>query len=205
MQGLAFDSFRLELHRLGNYPREQRAEYFNILSHNRRTTQNYVAFNSCHFENRLPGYDYQLFEFVYSFSLSRRPHRRLQQDVIECIDPRLARIPQARDGLLFTRCATPRVTHHIVTRLKQRANRHIRPIFREPTLLYADYENWLRHELRPWAEDLLFDGRLAERGIFSPDAVRSLFERHMSGQELHTVGKIAPIMTFEMMMRAFFD
>ncbi len=205
MQGLAFDSFRTEVHRLSHYPYEQRAEYFNMLNHNRRMTQNYIVFNSSHFENRFPGYDYRLFDFIYSFPLAWRPNRRLQQDVIEWINPHLALVPQAKDNLLFTRRTMPRLTHHIVTRFKQRVNRHITPIFREPISLYAGYENWLRHELRPWAEELLFDGRLADRGIFDPNAVKSLFERHMSGLEMHTIGKIAPIMTLEMMLRRYFD
>jgi len=205
MQGLAFDSFVREISRFGGFAYEQRAEYFNVLNHNRRATQNYVTFNSSHFENRFPGYDYRLLDFVYSFPLAWRPHRRLQQDVIECINPRLARIPQAKNGLLFTRRALPRLMHYLVTRFRQRFNRHIACVFPEPKSLYADYENWLRHELRTWAEEILFDGRLAARGIFNPGAVRSLFDRHISGRELHTIGKIAPIMTLEMVLREYFD
>jgi asparagine synthase (glutamine-hydrolysing) len=205
MQGLAFDSFRNEVHRYSRYPYEQRAEYFNVLNHNRRSTQNHVIVSSSYFETRFPGYDYELLDFVYSFPQSWRSNRRLQQDVIEWIDPRLARIPQARDGLLFTRCTRQRVLHQVVMRLKQRANRRFGPVFREPSSLYADYERWLRHDLRAWAEGILFDGRLASRDIFEMSAVRSLFERHMSGNELHTIGKIAPIMTFEMIMRVYCD
>lgn len=205
MLGLAFDSFSREVDRLNEYAYEQRAEYFNVLNHNRRATQHYVVFNSSHFENRFPGYDYQLFDFVYSFPLKRRPNRRLQQDVIEFVDPRLALIPQARDGLMFTRRSVPRAAHHLVTRFKQRFNRHVGKVFSEPKSLYADYENWLRHELRVWAEGVLFDGRLAARDMFNPDAVRSLFDRHISGRELHTIGKIAPIMTLEMVLRAYLD
>ena len=205
MQGVAFDSFRTEVHRLGGYSYEQRAEYFNILNHNRRATQHYVVFSNSHFECRFPGYNYQLFDFVYSFPLIWRPHRRLQQDVIEWIDPRLARVPQAKDGLLFTRKKAPRIAQHAVMRLKQRVNRQIASIFPQPLTLYADYENWLRCELRPWAERLLLDDRLAGRDILDPDAVKSLLNRHLFGRELHTIGKIAPIMTLEMVFRAYFD
>ena len=35
--------------------------------------------------------------------------------------------------------------------------------------------------------------------------VRSLFARHLSGRELWTIGKLAPIMALEMVMREFFD
>jgi asparagine synthase (glutamine-hydrolysing) len=70
-------------------------------------------------------------------------------------------------------------------------------------LLYADYEEWLRNELSDWARGVLFDGCLAERGIFNEAMVRSLLERHFSGREVLTIGKIAPIMTFEMMLQRY--
>jgi asparagine synthase (glutamine-hydrolysing) len=71
--------------------------------------------------------------------------------------------------------------------------------------LYADYENYLRGDLRAWARDILFDKRTLERGIFNPQFIRSIWERHQSSQELHTIGKIAPVMTYEMMLRRLYD
>jgi asparagine synthase (glutamine-hydrolysing) len=205
LAGLAFDSLRHEVRRLAASPPDRRAEYFLVLQHDRRLNLNYIVFNSSHFENRFPGYNYPLFDYVYSFSAKRRSNRRLEKDVIELIDPRLALLPQAKDGLLFTRRPVPRLAHHVVTRLKQRINRHTVPIFWQPCSLYVDYENWLRHELRPWAEGILFDGRLAARGIFDERAVRSLMARHVSGRELNTIGKLAPIMAYEMMLGLLYD
>jgi asparagine synthase (glutamine-hydrolysing) len=63
----------------------------------------------------------------------------------------------------------------------------------------------MRHELRGWAESILFDERTLARGFFRPDALHSLMERHQSGLEEWTIGKIAPIITFEMQLRRFFD
>jgi len=78
-------------------------------------------------------------------------------------------------------------------------------LFSRRATLYADYENYLRNELRSWAEGILFDNRTLERGIFNPEFLRSIWDRHLSGRELHTIGKIAPIMTYEMMLRRFYD
>jgi asparagine synthase (glutamine-hydrolysing) len=78
-------------------------------------------------------------------------------------------------------------------------------IFPERTTLYADYENYLREELRDWAEEILYDRRTVERGIFNPTFVRTLMGRHLSGKEQWTIGKIAPIITYEMMLRRLYD
>jgi asparagine synthase (glutamine-hydrolysing) len=82
---------------------------------------------------------------------------------------------------------------------------HRRVTGRRRSTIHEDPEGWLRRDLRDWAEELLFDSHTLERGIFNPAFLRSIFERHMSGREVHTIGKIAPIMTYEMMLRRFFD
>jgi asparagine synthase (glutamine-hydrolysing) len=71
--------------------------------------------------------------------------------------------------------------------------------------LYADYENYIRNGLRDWTEGILFDPRTAERGIFNPDFLHTLMNRHLSRLEEWTIGKIAPVMTYEMMLRRFCD
>lgn len=205
IKNLAFESLMQEMRQAAQYPTERKVDYFKLFHHNRRMTHNYVVFNSSHFENRFPGYDYALLDFVLSLPIQWRAGRQLEKAMIENINSRLALIPQSKDGLLFTNRSGRRLTHHIITRLKQRFNRHIVQVFPEPRSLYADYENWLRHELRDWATDMLLDGQLASRGLFNPEFVKSLLNRHFSGHELHTIGKIAPIMTFEMVMRRFFD
>jgi len=95
--------------------------------------------------------------------------------------------------------------HALAVKLKRRFNRHLWPIFPERYTLYADYENYLRDELRSWAENILFDRRTAERGIFNPAFLRTLMDRHLSGLEEWTIGKIAPVITYEMMLRRFCD
>jgi asparagine synthase (glutamine-hydrolysing) len=45
--------------------------------------------------------------------------------------------------------------------------------------------DWLRAELRDWAEQLLEPSCLAESGLFRVAAIRSLWQRHLSGREDH--------------------
>ena len=85
--------------------------------------------------------------------------------------------------------------------LKRRGPRQAPPL----ASLYADYEGWLRRELRAWGQDLLLGPRARARGLFEPAAVQSLWDRHQSGRELHTLGKLAPLMTYELLLRRFVD
>jgi asparagine synthase (glutamine-hydrolysing) len=82
-----------------------------------------------------------------------------------------------------------------------------RDVRRQPpsTHLYADYEEHLRTDLRAWIEELLFSRRSQSSAWFDPAAVRKLWNRHLSGQEPWTIGKIMPIVTIDQVMRRFFD
>ena len=204
VQGLAFESFVGEVTKFDkcNYPR--RAEFFNQVNHNRRMNC-YLFFTRSHVEVRCPACDYQLFDFVCSIPLALRANRRMEIAIINRETPDLAKIAYARDGLLLTDRWLPWAAHALMHKLRARFHRHFYPVFHGPSTLYADYENYLRSDLRAWAKDILFDKRTLERGIFSPQFIHSIWKRHQSGQELHTIGKIAPIMTYEMMLRRFYD
>jgi asparagine synthase (glutamine-hydrolysing) len=43
--------------------------------------------------------------------------------------------------------------------------------------------NWMRGELRPWAEDLLLSPRALKRGYFQPEALRQVVDAHLEGRE----------------------
>ncbi|HVE73835.1 MAG TPA: asparagine synthase (glutamine-hydrolyzing) [Mycobacteriales bacterium] len=42
--------------------------------------------------------------------------------------------------------------------------------------------DWLRGDLRPWAEDLLSEQRLRDQGLLDPAPVRAAWQRHVTGQ-----------------------
>ncbi len=203
--GLAFDSFRAEMSRYLNCRPDVRGEYFYIRNHCGRLTQNMVTFMRSHVEVRFPFLDYDLFEFLYSLPAPLRGHRTMYRAVIQREIPQLAYIPYDHDELLPTTQPLIGGMHTLGVKLKRRFNRHLWPIFPARPTLYADYENYLRCELRPWAEDILFDRRTTERGIFNPAFLRTLMDRHLSGLEEWTIGKIAPVITYEMMLRRFYD
>jgi asparagine synthase (glutamine-hydrolysing) len=205
LQGRAFDSFRAEMSRYLGYRSDVRGEYFYIRNHCGRLTHNLVTFTRSHVEVRFPFFDYDLFKFLYSIPARVRGHRELYRAVIQRETPRLAFIPYDHDELLPTTYSLIRGAHALTTKLRSRFNRHLGSVLPERHTLYADYEGYLRGDLCDWAEGILFDRRTTDRGIFEPAMVRSLLDRHLSGSEEWTVGKIAPIITYELMLRRFYD
>ena len=205
MIGRAFASAREELSKYLAYRPDVRSGYFYINNHCRRLTFNMITFSRSHIEARFPFFDRDLFDFLHSLPAQVRADKLLFQTVIQRETPRLAYIPYDHDEFFPTAQPLVRGAHALSIKLMRRFNRHLYPIFAERYTLYADYENYLRGELREWAEAILFDRRTAERGIFAPAFLRTLMDRHLSGLEEWTIGKIAPIITYEMMLRRFYE
>ncbi|MDL1884307.1 asparagine synthetase B [Anaerolineae bacterium CFX8] len=198
--GLAFDSMRQEFARFWNFRRHYAAEYFYITNHCWRSTGNMVKTARSHLEVRSPFWDYNLIDFMYSLQPEIRRDQLMYRHIITREMPKLALIPYDKKEYL----PTINAWQHSLHALSVRARRRLRLFPNRPTL-YADYENYLRGDLRAWAENLLYDRRTQERGLWNVAFVRSLMERHLAGHEPWTIGKIAPLITFEMVMREYFD
>jgi asparagine synthase (glutamine-hydrolysing) len=205
MRGLAFESFRQELAPYLQLRSDVRAAFFYIRNHCARLTQNLVTFTRSHVEVRLPYFDYALFDFVHSLPAALRADRKLHRAVIQRETPRLAYIPNTEDELLPTTRPLIRNAHGLAVRFARRVNRHVWPLFVERSALCADYEQYLARELRTWSESILLGRRTAERGVFNPHFLETLIKRHVSGLEQWTIGKIAPVMTYELLLRRFCD
>jgi asparagine synthase (glutamine-hydrolysing) len=204
--GLAFDSFRQELAPYLSCRPEARWRYFYLRNHCGRMTKNMITMARSHIEARFPFFDYDLFDFLDALPLEIRRDRRLHRAIAERGAPLLSRIPYDEYGNQIPTSSTwIQFKHKMTAKVKRGINKHIFPVFPSYTTLYADYEDYLRGELREWAEAILYDPRTVERGIFNPSFVRSLMNRHLSGMEEWTIGKIAPILTYEMMLRRFYD
>ena len=155
-------------------------------------------------EVRCPYFDYDLVDYVMSIPEPIRALPEFLPRVLTRQAPGLALIPYEQDGRLPHTNIWVRTSHAALQRVKRAAAR-VFHVHVDQTRLYADYENYLRTDLRGWAEDLLLGQRARSRGLFDPDAVASLWDRHLSGRELWTIGKIAPLMTIEMALREFVD
>ena len=200
LRWLAFDSVRDEMGLIAHYPLDRRLNYFRIETHDLRSTLNLVVFTRSAVDVRCPLVDYEYRDVLHSL-----PDTIASLDV-RCAmltrrNPRLTLVPYDRFNFLPHSSRLIRGPHRTWQRAKTWVNRHVAPVFPEMPLLYADYEHYLRTDLRGWAEGILFDPRTEGRGIFDPDAVRALWARHLSGNELWTIGKIAPLITIELVIR----
>ncbi len=203
IHGLALESFREELTPYLGLRKDMRNEYFCVDNHCRRLTQNMIVFARSHIEVRYPFFDYDLIDFLYSLPATVRGHRVLYNAVIQKEVPRMARIPYDHDEMLPTDRRLQRALHILPRKITSKVNRYLWNVFPEHSTLYADYESYLRKELRPWAETILFDDPSFQDPFFDPAFVHTLMNRHLSGLEEWTIGKIAPIITYKMMLKRF--
>jgi asparagine synthase (glutamine-hydrolysing) len=63
---------------------------------------------------------------------------------------------------------------------------------------------WLRHELRDLVHDLLSANSVRRRGIFNPEAVTSLVEKHQSGND-EIGNRVFVLMMLELWWREVMD
>jgi asparagine synthase (glutamine-hydrolysing) len=65
-------------------------------------------------------------------------------------------------------------------------------------------DRWLRGELRPLAEDLLFSKVASRRGYFEPNAVQGLWNAHCTGMSNYAP-QLWGLMMLELWHRTFVD
>jgi asparagine synthase (glutamine-hydrolysing) len=205
MRDLAFESFCSEWMQYNNLPYNQRYPYFFICNTSRRLYQYYTTFQRSHFELCFPFCDYDYFEFISVLPLETFMGSKLRRATLQKLSKSLARVPYDKDNLPVTQGKTAHTTAKVIRKSKRLINRYVARLFPQYETLYADYENWLRDDLRTWGEGILLGEQILQRDIFNREFLHSLWQRHLSGHEEGMIGKIAPIMTYEMMLRRFYD
>jgi len=73
-----------------------------------------------------------------------------------------------------------------------------------PKRLNKASARWLRGPLKPMARELLFDGRLADRGIFQESGVTQVWNEHQQGQRDHR-HRLWSLVMLELWFREFAD
>lgn len=201
----SFESFRAEFGRTRHYPDNRRCDYFYIDQHDRRSTQNMIVFARSSIEVRCPFFDYDLINFLYSLPEAVRATPKFYRALLTRRAPQLATIPHEKHDSIPHENPIAYYGYSAYRRVINRVRRQLQPQWRDRPRLYADYENYLRTDLCDWAEGILFDDRTIERGLFCPDQVRGLWMRHLKNDQLWTIGKIAPLITTELVLRHLID
>jgi asparagine synthase (glutamine-hydrolysing) len=201
----AFESLRAELRRTAHYPAEYRTDFFVIQQLLRRSLQNQIVTQRSAIDVRCPYFDYDFVDFMYSLPDQIRARPEFRRTLLTRRNPALALVPYDKDDRLPHSNRLIREGDGLIRRGVAWINRRLGTPFPQRPQLYADYEQYLRTDLRAWAEGLLFDRRTLDRGLFDEAAVRSLWARHLAGDQLWTIGKIAPLMTIELVMRHLYD
>jgi asparagine synthase (glutamine-hydrolysing) len=65
-------------------------------------------------------------------------------------------------------------------------------------------DHWFRHELRDFAREVLFDPQTESRGFFRPQAVRQLYDDHVSGRADHS-HRLWSLLVLELWQREWSD
>ncbi len=98
-----------------------------------------------------------------------------------------------RDGVtkyLFKQAVTPLIGRDLAYRKKQ--------MFTVPV------GEWFKDRLRPLVEEVLNDPRTLARGLFRPEQIRGMVDRHLSGQTNHT-REIRALLAVELWFRTCID
>jgi asparagine synthase (glutamine-hydrolysing) len=76
--------------------------------------------------------------------------------------------------------------------------------YRKKQMFTVPVGEWFKDRLRPLVEEVLSDPRTLSRGLFAPDEVRGLVERHLSGKANHT-REIRALLAVELWFRTCID
>ncbi len=86
--------------------------------------------------------------------------------------------------------------------LKSLLHRFIPDLPDRPKMGFAvPLDEWLRHPLRDWAEDLLSERRLRDDGVFKTETIRRTWNRHLSGDSDEQL-TLWPILMFQSWQQA---
>jgi asparagine synthase (glutamine-hydrolysing) len=148
-------------------------------------------------QTRLPYLDADLVEALFAAPPRLRIGDRIQAHILRRRQPAFMKVVNANTGARMGVGPTWRAFHTF--RMKALAKLGFRG--------YQPYERlgkWLREDLRPLVERLLLSDRSLGRGVFNPDVVRKVIDRHLNHGHNHTY-LILALLVFEVGQQEFID
>jgi asparagine synthase (glutamine-hydrolysing) len=175
---------------------QQVGRLFVTMRSRRETAMSLVKFGSL-VETRLPYLDNEVIDAVLAAPIDMKLDEEIQAEVLRRRCPALLGVMNVNTGARMK-----------AGRLGRLFGKYRQKVFAQLGVKgYQPYERlglWLRRELRPLVAEVLLDSRCLERGIFHPQAVRDVIERHNTGRANHTY-LILAMLIFETGQRMFAD
>jgi asparagine synthase (glutamine-hydrolysing) len=162
----------------------------------RETALSMMEFGSV-VETRLPYLDADLVDVLLAAPPQLRVGDKIQSHILRRRQPGFLKVINANTGTRMGAGSLRRKFHTL--RMKALAKLGFKG--------YQPYERlgrWLREDLRPLVGQLLLDERCLQRGIFDPDVLRQVLDRHLNRGHNHTY-LILALMVFEVGQREFID
>ena len=126
-------------------------------------------------EIRLPFMDEDFLGTVLQLPLQKRYAGEVHKALVQIYKPELANIPDSNTGAPLTagkmRLFFSDKINSVLKRISLPGYRH-----------YTEYEDWQRNQFRASLENILFDPRTLDRGLYHPDALKTTFEEHVQGK-----------------------
>ena len=160
-------------------------------------------------------YDNDVVDFAQTIPPSLRwGENALYRQVVLRVAPELAKIPATTTNGLpldttHKQMARRKSQRRILRRWRRRLNKislGLIPPMR--TRFYADYNRWLRRELRGWAESVLLDARTLKKDYWNASAITRLMEDHLRGNKRgieRLASKLTALISLELWHRMYLD
>jgi hypothetical protein len=178
------------------HPVERIAHVFLDQRVRRETMLSMVKFRSI-IEPRLPYLDRQLVERLLALPIEWRLDDDLQTHILKKHKPEFCAVENTNTGTVLGASSARRAYAGFKMKVFSKLGVHG----------YQPYERlglWLRRELAPLVRGILLSDRCLDRGVFTPDAVQRVVERHLGGRRNHTY-LIMAMMIFEVGQRRLVD
>lgn len=203
VRGMPLEAFRRALGESRATLAANRREHYSIRQNERRWILEGQRMLRSRLVVRTPFYDNDLVDFLVRVPPGLRLEGHLYRRAFAAAFPDLAKVPWEATGeplVPSMRGTAVRFTRQLRWRLRSAGLRFVPPPRRRP---YAEYGHWFRTVLRPWVEEVLLSERALDRGLFEPEAIRTLVAEHVAGMD-HT-RKLGVLLTFELWCRRFLD
>jgi asparagine synthase (glutamine-hydrolysing) len=211
LKGLARARFHRDFERYPSRHITHKLDYWCVRHQQRRLYTRLSSLFPDNLEFRPLYLDNDLIDFVQTVPPSMRwGEGSIYKQVLLREAPELARIPlTTTSGLPLDASHTQIVRHkksrahwrRWLSRARKLSAGLIPPL--RNAKRYVDYDRWLRHELRSWAESILLDARTLDRDYWNPSAIVKMMQDHIQGQNLS--GKLAALISLELWHRMYLD